>query len=179
MFSCAWNSNQKNVLQQFERPYLSIFSLFCLQWVMSFLHRRFSWLPKALPDGLRSKWWGNIIYRFFFKLWWKRLPGHKKRDKLAVAIFTVLSKGTAECTYVCMHLCPGEKAEYTDYSKCWCNPEILLISISYFFLPATVWVCLKFKSHLAAPGCVAPFPVWPRCCPVWLPPAWPSYLWIS
>lgn len=37
-----------------KRAYLSIFSLFCRQWVMSFLHRRFSWLPKALPDGLRS-----------------------------------------------------------------------------------------------------------------------------
>lgn len=37
-----------------NRPYLSIFSLFCLQWVISFLQRRFSWLPKALPEGLRS-----------------------------------------------------------------------------------------------------------------------------
>lgn len=128
MFFCAWNSNQKNALQQFKGPYLSIFSLFCLQWVMSFLHRRFSWLPKALPDGLRSRWWGNIIYRFFFKQWWKRLPAHKKHDKLAVAIFTVLSKGTAKYTYVCMHLCPGEKAEYTDY----CVGVILKFCFSAF-----------------------------------------------
>lgn len=50
--------------------YLSIFSLFCLQWVMSFLQRRFSWLPKALPDGLRSEWTrGSFVNECLCTLW--------------------------------------------------------------------------------------------------------------
>lgn len=51
-----------------EWAYLSIFSLFCRQWVMSFLHRRFSWLPKALPDGLRSNWGTHQDWFYFFLL---------------------------------------------------------------------------------------------------------------
>lgn len=45
-----------------EGAYLSIFSLFCRQWVMSFLQRRFSWLPNALPDGLRSNWGQTPVF---------------------------------------------------------------------------------------------------------------------
>lgn len=40
---------------------------------MSFLHRRFSWLPKALPDGLRSKWWGKGCC-----WWWKKTCVHRE-----------------------------------------------------------------------------------------------------
>lgn len=79
----SWESRNKkkgNERRAWERSYLSIRSLFCLQWVMSFLHLRFSWLPKALPDGLRSTG-STTLFTFFHD---KRNPtAQRKQDRLA------------------------------------------------------------------------------------------------
>lgn len=88
-----------------EWAYLSIFSLFCRQWVMSFLHRRFSWLPKALPDGLRSNWER-----------WEYLP-YFPRGEIRI-VYTVKPVWTDLCSFSrCSHI-DADFGMICIYSEC-------------------------------------------------------------